>query len=380
MRDYMLNKNYLALYINSATMQFASALVLTFVGVNLFTQGLPLYLVFIYFGAEFIVRSILSPLSATAVSRLGIKNTIIVSNVLLVLYFLTLSLFSIYPLIGFFSFIFHAASRGLYHPAKHYLQAIFIEKNTRGRFLTLEIAINSISAALAIGFATISVTIWGSFLPVALLVSAMILIASFSLIKLLDSVHSKISLTYGQVMKHVLSRTFRLDAFAFTGFAGSMGFNNVVVALLVFFVVKSLELFGFIIVCVFFIETLLTLLYGKLIDKNRYESNKLASTLQVISFGTFFAAATPLGVTLIKTAYGVVWNAYDSSFTSRFHDKMKKHGFIYACSKEVALCFGTGLYCLTLGSVAYLWNDLVFVVSLLLAALGVLLAWKTFRD
>lgn len=380
MRDYILNKNYIALYINSAAMHFASALVLTFVGVNLLIEGLPLYLVLVYFGSEFVLRSLLSPFSSTFVNRFGIKQTIIIANVLLVMYFLTLSLFPTYPVIGFSSLIFHAISKALYHPAKHYLQAIFIENHTRGHFLTLEIVINSICAAIAVSFAAFSVTVWKSFFPVAALASIMIVVASFSIIKLLDKVDVKVVSSYIAVMKNVFSRSFRSDALAFTGFAGSMGFNNVVVALLVFFVVESLALFGTIVALVFLAETALTLIYGKYIDVNRRSSNKLASILQLASFGTFLSAATPLSITLVKTAYGVIWNIYDSSFTSRFQDKMKQRGFMYACSKEVALCFSTGAYCLILAAVAYFWPGYVFEVSLMLAVCGVLLAWSKFKD
>src|SRR4051794_16350725 len=121
MQEYLRDKNYLALYLNSIGVQFSSALVLSFVGAHLFTQGLPLYLVLLYFGLEFLFRALFTLLSHTLTQKYGIKHTIVFSNIVLILYFFMLSLFATHPVVGFCSFILYAFSRGIYHPAKHYL-------------------------------------------------------------------------------------------------------------------------------------------------------------------------------------------------------------------------------------------------------------------
>ncbi len=376
----MPNKNYIALYLNYMGMQFSSALVLSFVGAHLYLQGLSLPLIFLYFGLEFLLRGMFSPISSILAQKYGFKTAILIANVLLITYFVSLSFYATYPSLVFCGLAFHSLSRGIYYPIKHHMEAFFIRDNTRGRFLTLETVISGLTAAIAVGFATYSITVWHSFLPSAILASVFLGVASFSVVKLLGDMRHEHAGGYRAVLGHVTSHDFRSDLVAYSGIAANIGFNNVVVALLVFFVVNSLKLFGLIMVSVFLLEMILTLAYGSFIDQNRLKSNKLASFLQISSYLTFLMALSPLLVAAVKTTYDFVWNIFDSSFTARFDTKIKKHGLVYACSKEVVLGMGAACYCLLLSLVAYLWHGGVFPVSLILASAGVLVAWQRFKD
>lgn len=379
-QDYISNKNYLALYLNTIGIKFASALVLSFVGAFLYLQGVSLPLIFLYFGAEFLLRALVSPLSGVVTTRYGFKRTIILANVLLVAYFISLSFIETQPIIGYMSFIFHSLSRGLYYPTKHYMQAKFVQEHNRGRFLTLEIVIASVVAVFAALLAVYSVTIWDSFWPVALVAVGLLIFSSLSILLLLGPLHHDKQISYGDVVIYGSSGVFRADAIAFTGFAANVVFNNVVVALLVFFVVDSFKLFGIIMASVFILEMIITLSFGRFIDKNRLRSNRAASILQVVSYATFLAALTPLLVTVIKTFYNVSWNIFDSSFTTRFHSKINRQGLLYACSKEVNLGLASGVFCLILAASAHLWDKNVFEVSLAIAAGGVVALWAHFKD
>lgn len=380
-RNYIPNKNYVALYFNTIGIKFASSLVLSFIGAYLYFEGVPLALIFVYFGAEFLVRGLVSPFSGVITSKFGFARSVVIGNIFLAIYFLTLSLLPDYPIIGFFSFIFHGMSRGIYYPTKHYMEAKFVQEFNRGRFLTLEIVIASITGALAVLFATYSVTVWNSFLPVAIVVCLFLLFSSLSVSLMLGDLPFKYRIRYRDTLRQCLAPVFRKDAKAFVGFGMNMMFNNVVVTLLVFFVVGSLELFGLVIATVFVLQMLLIIIYGRLIDRNRLRSNKAASVMQVASYGSFLIAATPLLVTAIKTLYDVVWNVFDSSFTTRFHSKISRKGLVYACAKEVSLDMTSAAMCFTLAASAYLWQPtMTFYVALLLAAAGVVLAWTQFKD
>lgn len=379
-QDYISNKNYLALYLNTIGIKFASALVLSFVGAYLYLQGVALPFIFLYFGAEFLLRAAVSPLSGVVTTKYGFKHTIIVANILLVAYFISLSFMETQPLIGYMSFIFHSLSRGLYYPTKHYTQATFVHEYNRGKFLTLEIVIASVVAVFAALLAVYSITVWDSFWPIAVVAVSLLIFSSLSILLLLDPLHHDKQISYGDVMRYGASGIFRADAIAFTGFAANVVFNNVVVALLVFFVVDSFKLFGIIMASVFILEMIVTLGFGRFIDKDRLRSNKTASVLQVISYAAFLAALTPLLVTVIKTFYNISWNIFDSSFTTRFHSKINRQGLLYACSKEVNLGLASGIFCLVLAASAYLWGTHVFEISLAIATCGVGALWVHFKD
>lgn len=381
MENYLHDRNYLALYLNSICVQFASALMLSFVGASLILQGMPLYMVFLYFGLEFLARGLFSPLGSVVTRRFGPKNAILIANLILIAYFFVLSTYSTSPVLGFSSLLLYALSRGIYHPTKHYLEAVFIRNNTRGHFLTMEIVLNSLCAALAVGFAAYSVSVWHTFLPVAVLAAVFLLGASLVILRMLDDLPKVDAGSYRQVFRTFWSGRFFHDLQAFAGFSWPMAFNNVVVALLVYFVVDSLKLFGVVMVCVFLVQMVFTLVYGQFTDKNRIKSNKLASGLAIGAQAGFWLAFTPLLVAVIKSVYDAIWNIFDSSFTARFHQKIKLHGLVFGCAKEMSIGFGSAIYCLFLAAVAYSWRaSTVFSVAIILACYGVVVAWEKFRD
>lgn len=380
MESYLRDRNYLALYLNAICVQFASALMLSFVGAHLLLQGLPLHFVFLYFGLEFLARAAFTPLGSILTRRFGPKKAILISNGILILYFVALSMYTVSPAIGFSSLLLYALSRGIYHPVKHYLQAVFINNHTRGHFLTMEIVLTTICAALAIGFATYSVTVWHSFLPVAMLAAVFLTAASLAILKLLGDLPHVATGSLRHIVKRFFSREFRRDFQAFAGFSWPMAFNNAVVALLVYFVVESLELFGIIMISIFLAQMLFTLIYGLFTDKNRIRSNKLASFLSIGAHAAFWLAATPLLVAGIKAVYDAIWNVFDSSFTARFHEKIKHKGLVYACMKEMSIGVGAAMYCFILAACAYAWQTGVFSVAIVLACVGVIVAWKRFAD
>jgi hypothetical protein len=377
---HITNKNYVALYFNTIGIKFASALVLSFVGAYFYFEGIPLPVILLYFGAEFLLRAIISPFSGVVTTKFGYARTVIIANILLAGYFLALSALDAYPVIGLSSFVLHSLARGLYYPTKHYMQAKFVQEFNRGRFLTLEIVIASLTGAAAVLFATYSVTVWQSFLPVALVAGLFLAISSLSVTLLLGDLEYNHRIQYLDVLRRCKSIAYRADAKAFTGFGVNVAFNNVVVTLLVFFVVDSLQLFGLVMATVFILEMLLTLTYGRLIDKNRLRSNKVASFLQVGSYVSFLFAATPILVAAIKTAYNIVFNIFDSSFTVRFHSKISRQGLVYACAKEVNLGLAAAGTCFALAGIAYFGSYAAFASALVLSSLGVWLAWTQFKD
>jgi hypothetical protein len=383
MDKYLSNRNYLALYIHSVAMRFSSALVLSFVGANFFTQGLALNYILLYFGLEFILRGILSPLSSTSVSKIGLKKTILLANFLLMFYFLSLGFYSLNPKLFFFSFILHSISKALYHPAKHFLEASLVENRTRGHFLTMEIILNSITAATALSIATFSVTVLGSFMPVAVVSIIMLAIASYAVVDMLPNIKTKDNLCHGYkaIIKNVFSKHFRKDVIAFSGFGASMGFHDVVVSLVVFFSLGSLKEFGIITSILFIVNMFLILAFGKLIDHRRKRSTHIASVMELLSLVGLFASSGVFGTILAKSFYDVSWESYDASFTARFHQKMKKAGFQFACSKEVALSMATGVFCLILSLITSLQGEQSLVpASFVLVSIGAILAIRYFKD
>lgn len=381
MNRYFAGKNYLALYTNTIGTKFASTLVLSFVGAYLFNLGLGLSLVLLYFALEFGLRSLVSPFGGVLATRIGFKKTISISYLVLVIYFVAVSLAEVSFTIGFFSFIFHSISRGLYYPNKHLVESLLVFDGTRGSFLSLEAVISTLVSLIAVSVASTSLFVFNSFVPVVVLASLFLLFAVAGIHSLDYEGEELRPTSLKQIKKFIASTVFRKDLIAFSGFATNIVVNNVLVGLFIFLVVGDFKAFGFVMAFVLIAELVFLLLFGRYIDRHKKAASRRASYLNSLVYLLYPFARTPATAFLAQSVYKIVWGAFDTSFTARFHSKMKEsaHPAIYASAKETVLWATSSLTLFILAALSQPLGERVFVLGFIVAVAGVWVTYINFK-
>jgi len=384
MFNYFKNKNYLAFYLNNIGTKFASTLVLSFTGAYFYDYGMSLFLILLYFALEFGFRALFSPLGGFLSSRIGFRKTINLSYIILIFYFISLGFIKQYFWLGYFGFLLHSLSRGIYYPIKHLTQSLFIENGDRGKFLTFEMVLTTLIGILAISFASYSVIMFKSFFPVVILASIFLLISILSIHFLLDENEKKIDkINIKEIYSFFLGKKFRNDLIGFTGFSTNIIINNVIIGLITFYFSNDFKTFSIIMNLVLAFELIFTLLFGYYIDKNKNKATSQSSILQTISYFSYiFIIKTPIALFILQSFYKIIWNMFDSSFTARFHTKINgsRNSTIYACAKEMSLGFSMFVVLSILSLCSIFFNEKVFIMSFWFGILGILILNKKFVD
>ena len=123
------------------------------------------------------------------------------------------------------------------------------------------------------------------------------------------------------------------------------------------------------------IELVFTLVYGFYIDRNKQKASQLSSYLQILSYvGYIVFMKFQFSFIFLQSFYKISWNLFDASFTSRFHTKIKTSydPTVFACAKEMALCFTVSCILLSLSGLSLLFDEIiVFIISFLIAGFGI---------
>lgn len=408
MYNYFKNKNYIAFYLNNFGTKFASTLVLSFTGAYFYDTGIKLYLILLYFGFEFGFRAFFSPFAGIISSKIGFRKTIILSYFILILYFITIALINKYFWIGFFGFLLHSISRGLYYPIRHLTQALFIDSKERGKFLTFEMVMTTLIGMFAIFSASFIVLKFDSFFPIVILSSFFLLISIFAIYFLLDEQNPNFkdfkniktckngnmanlqirennfdNLSFKKIYSFLFSLSFRKDFLAYCGFSTNIVINNVIISLITFYYLKDFKTFSLVMNLVLFFELIFTIFFGFYIDKNNLQATKKSSFLQFLSYiGYIFLIKNPISLFFLQSFYKIVWNFFDTSFTARFHSKIKssQNPTIYACAKEMILGYFMFFVLILASFLSLFLNNKIFILFFLFGMCGIYFLNIYFKD
>lgn len=381
-RKHVENKEYFALYINSIGTKFASTIVLSLGAAYLFSIGFSLAAVLLYFALEFGLRGLTNPFSAKVAEKIGLKKSILLSYVLLTVYFVSLSFAKENHLVGFFSFIFHSISRGIYYPLKHFLQAQVVRNASRGKFLTLEIVINILIGIFATGFSSFILYRFTVFFPIAIIAGIILLVSYYIFSKNIKDPKIKTKSKYTDVLKNIVSKEFREDIFPYFTFSINVVTNNVIIGLFLYYFLGDFKTFGIVMALTILVESVITLIYGFFIDKDHNKATKRATILQSLAYVFLvILPKIPFGLFLLNSAYRITWNLFDSSFTSKFHTKIKRrNNLIYACSKEFILGISMFLILSVYSVIALYFESYFFSFVFITSIIGAVLTQMFFVE
>ncbi len=380
LKNYFKNKNYIALYLNSIGNNIAGALFSFFSGTYLYSMGMPLHFVILFFGLEFGLRGVLSPLGPIFSRKFGIPTTMLISYISLSVFFFIISLASTSLFISFFSFIFISFAWGIECPIMNFIYSMVVDNKHRGKQFSLNIVIGAISRMFGIFIGAMLID-KVNFVWIAVFATIISLLTSIPFFIFLDDIHIP-KISFIDPYKFLFSKEFRENLIPMTGYSLSIIANESIAPLFIFILVGSFKIFGFIFILSILAEKIFTLLFGHYIDKNgNKKSVILSSILLSIGLFTYMFIYNPLSAFLVSSYTQISKNMFFGSLETGLHKKMKnsKHSFIYSTAKEMSLCFSEVIYLPIFALIAYFFDKNIFAIVFLSGIFGLYLVRKFFR-
>lgn len=379
---YFPSKNYTILYLHTFGDKMANRLIEIFSGIFLYSLGMSLPCVLLFFGFEFGLRGLLAPFAPVSVSKFGLKKSITLSYIFLVLFFIVLGYSQISLWIGFFSFIFRSLSRAIYYPCVDSLHSILIKDGTRGKQYTLELVWSAIAGLLAVGIGSTILTHTFIFS-----ITSLIIVFLLTIIPLLylDAMETVPSIRFTQSFKYLMSPSFRENILPLSGQAIAIIANQIVLSLFIFILVKEkTSSFTATLLIGILIQIFLTLLYGVWIDKKGYKKTlPVVSSLQAIgNIGYVTVRILPITLPLLVGFNNTAWDMYSSNYNSRLQSKAQKSGepFLFNTAVQMSLCFVEVIAFTVFAIIAWQWGNAVFPVIFICSVISLYISTKYFID
>jgi MFS family permease len=379
---YFPDKNYTALYLHVFGDTIANNLIQTFAGALLYSLGMPLALVILFFGLEFGLRGLIAPVAPIIASRIGIKKAMSASYVSLIIFFICLGLAHISLYIGFFAFIFRSISRGIYYPCADTLHSVLIKDGSRGKQYTFEQVGVAISGLLATIIGTAALLHAFHFAIICLI--AVLLLAIAPLMLIMDEVNISIRPQISTAYKFLISEEYKENVLPFSGYAVAIIGNITIMPLFIFVLVHKAIAFGDIIFYGLLIQIIFLLIYGVLMDrKGHKETLPVVGGLQIAgNMGFIIATCVPYVLIPLTGTNNTIWSLFMSNYNTRIQQKANKRGnaFLFNTVVQMNLCFIEVIVLSVLALVALCWGTKVFVAVFLISCLGLIMSMKYFKD
>lgn len=379
--SYFPNKNYTALYLHVFADKITDRLVEVFSGAFLYSQGLPLPLVLLFYSLEFGLRGALAPIAPVLASKIGIRKSIAVAYTSLAVFFVIISLANNWLSIAFISFIFHSLARAIYYPCMDTLHSVFVQDGTRGKQYSLEVVLTPLAVLIAVGIGSAALTSHFIFVAIAL---AIILVLALLPLFMMDRFEAPFAKSIVQGYTYFASNKFKENYVPLTGYALAIIANLIVVPLFIFTHVGSVSTFSFVILTGLLFELLFTLLYGKWIDtKGHKKTITIASTFQAITNTGFMFISQQLKLIPFLTGLNsTAWNMYSSNYNTRIQQKADKSNqpLLFTTAVQMSLCFVEIVALSSFALIALKAGSLVFPIIFISSIIGLFLSTKYFKD
>lgn len=380
--SYFPNKNYVILYLHTFGDKVANRLIEIFSGVFLYSLGMPLPFVLLFFGFEFGLRGLLAPLAPVCVSKFSVKKSIILSYLFFILFFITLGFSQTSLWIGFFSFVFRSLSRAIYYPCMDSLHSVLVKDGTRAKQYTLELVWSAVAGLLAVG-------IGSTVLVHTFIFSTTVLIAVFVLaivpLLYLDMIETIPNTSFIESFRYLFSPKFRENILPLSGQAIAIIANQIVVSLFIFIIVKEkTSSFTATLIIGILIQMFLTLFYGIWVDRKGYKKTlPVASSLQAFGdIGYVLVRSVSALLPLLIGFNNTIWDMYSSNYNSRLQAKAKSSGepFLFNTAIQMSLCFVEVVAFVIFALMAWQWGNVVFPIIFLCSIISLYISTKYFID
>ncbi|MCT4617188.1 MAG: MFS transporter [Candidatus Gracilibacteria bacterium] len=378
--DYFEDKNYLILYSFNFLYNFASSIVTFFTGAFFYSLGMPLHFILLFFGLEFGLRGILSPLGPSLATKLGVTKAIILANIAYVLYFVFIGLSEVSLALGFSAFIFHSFARGLQLPIVEGLQSKLINNHNRGKQQSLMLILKSTAGLVGIAFGSYVLDSL-SYNVIVISVSIALFLSTIPFLFLKDFSFGE-NYNYKDSYKYLVGDEFRDNLLPLSGFALTIIAHISFIPLFIYSRVQDFSSFGIIMFIIFFAKALFLFLFGRLVDKKGSEKvNKSTGLLnQIGNLSLMIFIANPFSLTLANIYTQITRDLFFSSSQVRQYNKAKKLSFLFMTGVQMILCFVEIIALSLFALLAFFIGDNIFYIIFLSSILGSYLFSYFFKD
>jgi MFS family permease len=287
------------LYMSSAIMDLAQAMILFFEPIYLYQLGLPLTHIMVFYLCVYVLYFFLMPLGAKFAKYVGFEHSIFLATPFFILYYLFLSfgarsLYFLFPAVFMF-----ALQKTFYWPGFHADFASYGQDVEQGREISTRMVI--LSVVFFVGpFIGGTVMHFFGFTTLFILVTFLIILSNVPLL-LTPEKFQPSSFSYRDAYKRLFKKENRRNFFAYLGFGEELILLTLW-PIFMFIILKTAFSTGIVLAGSTLVTTCIVLYIGKLTDK-RPRTSILRYTTVVYSLGWILRllASTPLGVFIVHT-------------------------------------------------------------------------------
>jgi len=371
--SHILRREIKELYLTVAISGFAVSMLFIFEPIFLFTLGVPLWGIALYYALVYFAYIFLFPIGAKLAARFGFEHMILVSRPLYALYlFVLFHVQSALPLIILAPLVL-AVAKSAYWPAYHADFSRYGSARYRGteisglRFMTTSVGVLGPAAGgilvATFGFGTLFIV-----------VSIIMLLSTIPLFTTRERFIPG-SFSYTEPFRMLFSRRYFRQGIAYMGYAEEVVHTSFW-PIFLFLVIGGFSQLGAIASVAIFATAIVTFMIGKLSDRSTYK--------KVIFFAVPFVAMSYLLRPLVATvpaAFGLdVFSRVSRAgvtipLRSIIYNRGRREGNLrYTSLAELPLQIGKLGMCLLLAVVFFLFDvPVAFVIAFTLAALASLL-------
>ncbi|MDP3899731.1 MAG: MFS transporter [bacterium] len=322
---YSLEKEMNEIYWATAIKTFAIELVGLYTPIFIFLYFEKSFVaVFIFFGAQFFFQTLLVPLAARLIGKLGIKKLMAIGGPFFGVYLICLSLAQTY---GIIFIILALAAKVLYlvlfWPSRHIDFAKFASKKKRARQISMLSIINTLISAIAPLLGALMITAFG-YATTFTISAALLLLASVPLF-FSPEIYESYSLTWRQSFLEPFKKRNLKTSIAFF-FEGMEYYTSLVLlSLFIYVVIGDLEIIGLITSITLIMTLVFTYFVGWISD--RRGSRQIISFASVVHAFVWLICAfitTPLQCLIYLNFFKFAETANHLPFSSLFYKKAHK--------------------------------------------------------
>ncbi|MBU0707539.1 MFS transporter [Patescibacteria group bacterium] len=287
------------LYLSVAIMDLATASVLIFEPIYLYTLGYSVKQIVLFFLGLYGIYFIIMPLGAKYANSRGYEKSIIVSTIFLILYYLSLFALPWFHWLIFVAPIICAWQKTFYWPGYHADFASFSDEREQSRQIGNLRVINNIVYVLGPLAGGLIITL-ASFEILFVVVILLIVISNFPLLITKEKVTPR-SFSYKGAYKRLAKKHHRRKLLAYIGFGEEL-VVMIIWPIFIYLIVDSFFTIGAIIALATLVTTFVTLYVGRVCDKkHKHPVIKLGTVLYSLTWWLRPFAGTISHVFLIDT-------------------------------------------------------------------------------
>ncbi|MFA5107247.1 MAG: MFS transporter [Patescibacteria group bacterium] len=287
------------LYLTVAIMDLATAAVMIFEPIYLYTLKFSVQQILIFFFITYCLYFIVMPLGAKFANARGYERSILFSTFFLICYYLSLFILPQHRWLIFFAPVFLAFQKTFYWPGYHADFARYSDEREQAREISTLRVIDSLVYIVGPLVGGLIIT-FSSYQALFIVVIALIAVSNFPLI-ISRQPYTPHSFSYIKAYRRLLKKERRRQFLAYLGF----GEELVVLVLwpvFIYLIMKTSLAVGTVVALATLITTLVTVYVGRVCDKHRkHPVIKLGSALYALSWTLRVFAGTGIQIFLLDS-------------------------------------------------------------------------------